>query len=309
MKVLRFLMFDFLDYFDGLLIVIMKYCFCLLLLAVLFSCNQQEDRSFEKAWMYEGEQTKEEQLENIFKYGGSMEYGFNGASFLNLQPNGNFTSYFSAFDYGNWKLKDSSLLLTDHNNGLLVLDVKKLDAKEMICLNRSNHKVYRFQGFNNSFSSQGESPFSLANNQWRIKAVYKEEDPQIQSRLKNHFKWWEKYFSWALKNKMQVLDIRSTPSVLQMYANGFELKYYDRQFPEWKTIFYDTADCWRAYEMVYYLMYQKNIKWPKTENRFEAFVSAFQQLQQWMDIDPKTYMASQDSSKMKTISRKEATEK
>lgn len=259
--------------------------------------------------MYEGEQTKQEQLENIFRYGGSMEYGFSGACFLNLQPDGNFSSYFSAFDYGKWRLRDSSLVLTDHNDGILVLDVKKLDRKEMICLNRSNHKVYRFNGFNNIFSSDAESPFSIANNEWRIRAAHKENDPQIQTRLKNHFRWWEKYFSWALKNKMEVLDIRSTPSVLDMYANGFELKYYDQQFPEWKTIFYDSSNCWRAYEMVYYLMYKKNIQWPKTENRFEAFVSAFQQLQQWMDIDPKTYLANQDSSKERTVRKAETGKK
>jgi hypothetical protein len=174
----------------------------------------------------------------------------------------------------------------------------------MVCVNKSNHKVYWFNGFENAVPSEAESPFSVHNNLWRIKAMHKESDIEIRARLKNHFKWWEKYFAWALKNKMKVLDIRSTASVLDMYANGFELKYYDYEFPEWKTIFYDTADCWRAYEMVYYLMYQKNVNWPKTENRFESFVSAFKQLQEWMDMDPKTYLPARDSTTLRTASQK-----
>jgi len=210
----------------------------LLILSLIFvSCKSTPRPSFEKAWIYKDDLAKEEQLEDIFKYGGSPEYGFSAASFMNLQPDGKFTSYFSAYDYGEWKLQDSTLILTNHIKDKLRLDVKKLDPKQMVCVNKSNHKVYRFNGFSNSFSSDAESPFSIANNVWRTKANHKESDLEIRARLKNHFKWWEKYFAWAFKNKMQVLDIRSTASILDMYANGFELKYYDRQFPEWKNIF------------------------------------------------------------------------
>lgn len=273
----------------------MKYVFLLLLTVVQISCTYEEKRSFDKAWFYKDDLSREEQLENIYSYGGTAEYGFTGASFLDLRPDGNFTSYFTAFDYGTWKLSDSTIILTDHNRGRMVLDVKKLEKRQMICLNQSTRKVYRFNGFENATSSPGESPFSIENNRWRVPAAQPETDDALRSRLKNHFRWWESYFTWALHNKLKVLDIRSTPSVLEMYANGFELKYYDYQFPEWKHIFHDTSDCWRAYQMVYYLMYQKNIHWPKTENRFEGFVSAFRQLQEWMDIDPRTYLPPRNS--------------
>jgi hypothetical protein len=283
----------------------MKLYYLLILSVVFLSCKSNEKSSFEKAWFYNDDLSKDEQTEDVFKYGAAPEYGFTGASFMNLQPNGKFTSYFTAFDYGDWKLEDSSLVLTNHNKGKLILDVKNLDSKQMVCINKSNHKVYRFNGFPNTFSKEIESPFSIANNLWRVKANHKESDAEIRRRLKNHFKWWEKYFSWGLNNKMQVLDIRSTASVLDMYGNGFELKYYDQQFPEWKNIFYDTSNCWRAYEIVYYLMYKKNIDWPETENRFETFVSAFKQLQQWMDIDPKTYLPAKDSTNFHAVSKRE----
>lgn len=283
----------------------MKFFYLLIFSLILFSCKSGEDVSFEKVWFYDDDLSAEKQKENISKYEGGNEYFFSAASFLNLQPEGKFTSYFTAFDYGTWKLRDdSTLLLTSHNKGRLTLEVKLLDAKHMICLNKSNQKVYRFNGFKNEFTADAESPFAIANNLWRVKASHKESDAELSSRLKNHFRWWEKYFSWGLNNKLKVLDIRSTPSVLDMYANGFELKYYDYQFPEWKNIFYDTANSWRAYEMVYYLMYKKDIDWAKTKNRFEGFVSAFQQLQQWMDIDPKTYLATKDSGAIQIVNKK-----
>ena len=274
----------------------MRLCYLLIFSVILFSCKSEEEASFEKVWFYDDDLSAEKQMENISKYGGGSEYSFSAASFLNLQPEGKFTSYFTAFDYGSWKLQDSTLVLTSHNKGKLLLEVKMLNPRQMICMNKSNEKVYRFNGFKNEFPSDGESPFSLANNLWRVKAGYKESDAELASRLKNHFRWWEKYFSWGLNNKLQVIDVRSTPSVLDMYANGFELKYYDYQFPEWKNIFYDTSNCWRAYEMVYYQMYKKDIDWPKTKNRFEGFVSAFKQLQQWMEADPKTYLPPKDSA-------------
>jgi len=269
----------------------------LILSAVCFiSCKTGDKPSFERVWIYDDDLSTKKQLEDVYRYGNTMEYGFGAASFLNLAPDGKFTSFFSAFDQGNWKLEDSTLVLTNHKKGKLFLEVRRLDSKQMVCINKSNRKVYRFNGFNNVFASDSESPFSATNNRWRIKAGHKESDAELRSRLKNHFHWWEKYFSWGLNNKMKVLDIRSTASVLNMYANGFELQYFDNQLPEWKNIFYDSANCWRAYEMVYYLLYKKDIDWPKTENRFEGFVSAFKQLQQWMDIDPKTYLPAKDTT-------------
>jgi len=150
--------------------------------------------------------------------------------------------------------------------------------------------VYRFSGLPNDFTATAQNPFSVENNQWRIKAKHKESDSELRARLKNHFSFWEKYFAWGLTGKIDYLDIRSTPSLLKMYGNGFQLEYYENLFPEWKNSFYDTADCRIAYEHLYYKMYEKNIKWPDTKNRFERFVAAFHQLQGWMDESPSPYV-------------------
>lgn len=268
----------------------MRFCYALLIAAFLFSCisSNKGKASLEKIWIFDEDRVRSGNTDDL-KYG-NLEYNFTSASFLNLQKDGNFTSNFTAFDHGTWQLQDSTLVLINQKNIRLPLDIKQLRPSTLICVNKRNNRVYRFIGYTPSYTSDDESPFSIASNQWRIKARKKETDVEIAARLKNHFKFWEKYFQWGLDTKLEVLDITSTPSVLDMYANGFKLRYFDEQSPDWQNIFYDSANCWRAYEMVYYQMYEKKINWPKTENRFETFVSAFKQLQQWMDTDPKTYL-------------------
>ena len=189
------------------------------------------------------------------------------------------------------------LILVNRKKDILELQVNKLDDNELVCTNKMKRTVYRFKGLPNSFSSKAENPFSLANNLWRIKPVKRETDVQLRKRMKNHFTYWKHYFAMGLKNEIEVLDIGSTPSLFKLYGNGIQLEYYDNLFPEWKNCFYDSTDCRMAYENVYYKMYQKKIKWPDTENRFERFVAAFSQLEQWMDEKTSPYVRSANAQK------------
>lgn len=268
----------------------MRNSYCLILLLwFLVSCADKKD-PLVKVWQYNDTQDSKEQLEDYYKYGGTMEYRLTAANFMDLQPDSTYTSYFSFFDYGKWFFKNGSLILVSHNRQIIKLQVNKVSNTELICTNKIKQKVYRFNGLPNNFSATVEDPFSVANNHWRIKAKHKESEAELRARLKNHFSFWEKYFAWGLKNKIDYLDVRSTPSILKMYGNGFELEYYDNLFPEWKNNFYDTADCRMAYENLYYKMYEKNIHWPDTKNRFERFVAAFNQLQGWMDEKMSPYV-------------------
>lgn len=91
----------------------MRIYFLLVVSVVFFSCKTKTKPSFEKVWFYNDEFS----TQDVFKYGGSPEYGFSNASFVNLQPDGKFTSYLTAFDYGDWILRDSTLILTSHKKG------------------------------------------------------------------------------------------------------------------------------------------------------------------------------------------------
>jgi hypothetical protein len=205
-----------------------------------------------------------------------------GSDFINLQPDSTYTSYLMGYDYGRWYYKDSLLILVNHNKRPLELVVNKVDDEELVCTDKMQNILYRFFGYPNKFTSNAQNPFSLENNQWRMKASHKESDVEITARLSNHFKYWEKYFAWGEQTNINTLDYTSTPGPFKLYGNGFALEYLDKQVPQWKESFYDTTDCRKAYEKLYYLMVEKDIQWPKTTDRCKRFVSAFQQLQEWM---------------------------
>jgi hypothetical protein len=277
----------------------MKKCLPIIFLVLLASCTANENQ-LAKAWIYNDEQTGEGR--EIVQDHSGPAHQFSAANFIDLQPDSTYTAYFTSFDHGKWYFKENNVILVNSKKQVSEFAVNKVDGKEMICTGRADHITLRLNGYKNKFEGAVDNPFSVENNRWRLKPSHPESDKEISERLKDHFRFWEKYFQWGIDSKVSYLDVRSTPSVLKMYGNGFELEYFDNQFPEWKNNFYDSADCWKAYEKIYYLMYQKNVKWPKTKNRFEGFVSAFQQLQQWMDIDPKTYMKNTDT--LKAVSRK-----
>ena len=273
-----------------------RYCYGLLLcIATAFvSCMAKKD-PLVKAWIYNDSQDKDEQLQNIYTYGGTMEYGLTAANFIDLQPDSTYTSYLSYFDEGKWYFKNNTLILVNHSRQIIELRVDKVDDKELICTNKMKKKVYRFSAAPNHFTSASQNPFSVENNRWRIKARHQESEAELRARLKNHFSFWEKYFAWGLNENIEYLDVRNTPSLLKLYGNGFELQYYEYLYPEWKNIFYDSTDCRVAYENMYYKMYEKSVKWPDSKNRFERFVSAFRQLQGWMDERMSPYVKLRQS--------------
>jgi hypothetical protein len=252
---------------------------CLLMLA---GCGAKKDPLI-NAWIYDDNLSDEQQQENARLYHSHEDYLLTAANFIDLQPDSTYTAYLFYYDFGKWYFKDQELILVSHNKKIREWSVKKVDGKRLVCMDKAKNLVYRFDGYGNSFKTPGENPFSRENNLWRMKATHKESDSEIAGRLKNHFKFWEKYFAWGLHNGVRYLDVRNVPGVLKLYGNGFQLYYYSEELPEWRNAFYDSADSWKAYEKIYYTMAAKRIQWPETKDRFKIFISAFQQMQGWMD--------------------------
>lgn len=204
--------------------------------------------------------------------------GLNPSNFLVLQEDGHYTKDFGRFEYGQWKYSGDQLLLTDQNNEKSALTVNYLTAKEMQ-LGPAKGPLDNFERQLAGTGDDNENPFSLTNNRWRIRANAKENEQQIRMRLFNHFQFWERYFSWALKHKIDYIDVRSTPTLIKIYGNGFTLKPSDDLPPSWRRYFFDEADCLLANELVQKVFQSGNIAWPHTDNRFVLFISAFQQLE------------------------------
>ncbi|HEV3250051.1 MAG TPA: hypothetical protein VGZ71_03810, partial [Puia sp.] len=233
------------------------------LLLLFTSCHSRNGR-IEKVWFY------------VYSSDSSADRDttLTPASFINLQKDGSYTKDFGRFEFGKWVLKDKLLQLTDYKNETSNLSFN-YTGDNMIQIGLPNRALNNFESM--SVANGSQNPFSKDNNLWRIPASKKESDAELKGRLLNHFKFWETYFNWALDNELNTIDVRSTPTLLKIYGNGFALKSYDQLPKEWKLIFYDEEDCQKANDQLKYFIENNTIGWPHTENKYKMFISAFQQ--------------------------------
>jgi hypothetical protein len=204
------------------------------------------------------------------------------ASFLYLKTDGSYTRDFGKFDYGTWKLEKSELVLSSKTNQRIIFPIKKFFNNELQ-LTSAKGTVLNFESQPGKFLLTSDDPFSVENNQWRVPATKKETDAQIKNRLRNHCRFNEAYFKWALDNDLNIVDVRSTPSPIKIYANGFALKEFDDLPATWRSYFFDKEDCLKANAMIKNIFEKGTIGWVHTDNRYKMFISAFQQLQEQLN--------------------------
>lgn len=221
----------------------------------------------------------------FFTYGSGTAVGkdslLNPASFLELRPDGSYTSDFGTFDYGTWLKKDRQLILTNHLHEKTSYPLALTSSGEMQ-LTLTGGYLASFESHPIPSMKQKEDPFSLFNNRWRIPATHKENDAEIRLRLFNHCQFWEAYFRWALNKGFNTVDVRSTPTPIKIYGNGFTLKSTQDLPAEWVSFFYDADDCQKASNIIKDIFQHKTIAWAHTDNKFKMFLSAFHQLQTFL---------------------------
>jgi hypothetical protein len=207
----------------------------------------------------------------------AQNHGLSPTSFLCIRTDGTYTRDFGIFDYGNWTYKDGSLSLTSKRNQTATLHIQSLTSNEM-SFELYGNKL-NFDGQSLPAENVSEDPFALDNNAWRIPASQKENDEAIRKRLRNHCRFWEVYFTWALKTKQESLDVRSTPTPIKIYGNGFALKSVEDEPGRWKSYFFDEDDCKKSYDILTKILEQHGIALAHTDNRYKMFIGAFQQLE------------------------------
>ncbi|WEK35715.1 MAG: hypothetical protein P0Y53_24785 [Candidatus Pseudobacter hemicellulosilyticus] len=203
--------------------------------------------------------------------------------FINLQKDTRYTSYMGSIDYGEWSVDGKYIVLKNVKGKARRIYVHKIGEKEMaLDLEPANEdkSVNYFEGTVSPYKDDINDPFTMENNRWRIPPVKKETAEEIVDRLKNHFRYWEKYFDWGLKTGKNSLDVRSLRGPLKMYGNGFELVPFENWPDEWKACFFDEEDQQAAYDKLLHFMQTERIAWSKTDHKFKMFISAFQQVQQ-----------------------------
>lgn len=203
--------------------------------------------------------------------------------FINLQSKGKYTANLGSFEHGNWSVEDKILVLKPSGGKTRKILIKRLTDKEMVVDMEPTNEFQSasvFEGTKNPLKDDDENPFSYTNNKWRIKATHKESRQEVTDRLVNHFRYWEQYFRWGLKSDKTSLDVRSLPSPLKMYGNGFALMPVDKWPEEWSRNFYDDTDRQVAFDKIRWTLRNKSVKWPESGHKFKQFVSAFEQMQQ-----------------------------
>jgi hypothetical protein len=203
------------------------------------------------------------------------------ASFIELRPDGSYTRDFGEFDYGNWTQKDQQLVLSSYQHRTDILTLGNVTLKEMQ-LTLSKGVSGNFDGLPLPGDKASEDPFSVDNNRWRIHALHKESTAEIRHRLYNHCQFWEAYFKWALDKSLSSVDVRSTPTAIKIYGNGFGLKPMEELPAAWRAYFYDKEDCQRAHDIIQDIFEHKTLGWAHSDNKYKMFISAFQQMENFL---------------------------
>lgn len=246
-----------------------KSLFCSIILITLFQFGCLSSKNeLTGLWIYAYN------VGNDFRGKGNIP----ATSFICINEDGKYTRDFGYFEYGQWQKQDTLLVLTGTKKRINCI-VKNYTQRELQ-LAIEGGAVIAFEKLPGKFDDESLNPFSTAHNKWRIPASKKETEQQLKARLRNHCRFYETYFKWALDNKLQTLDVRGTPSLLKIYGNGFELKTFDQLPESWKSYFYDEEDCKKASDIMNDVFRKKDIIWGNTDNRYKMFLSAFQQLQQ-----------------------------
>lgn len=200
-------------------------------------------------------------------------------SFIALHADGTYTMDFGRFDYGKWRTDFRRLLLKDHDNNVKVYRIH-FGGPSQLRLIASDGCTASFDALPSSFPAPSDDPFAVQNNRWRMPATHPESVDELKARLLNHCHFWELYFTWALKDEIEYVDVRSTPTLLKIYGNGAVLKNFDDLPQRWKEYFYDEKDCRQANQIIGELFDAGRIKLQHEKNRYKLYISLFRQLQQ-----------------------------
>jgi hypothetical protein len=245
--------------------ILKKIFIPVIIILIAFGCKNSGEKS--TLWMYTHYSTTSE----------GKEVDFPPTSFLWLDSNGSYTRDFGTFDYGTWLISGKKLILINQQKRLVSYEISAND--KIMRLLPDPTTIINFESRPLDETDPAANPFSLKHNLWRIKPKARETDSSLVKRLANHCQFWEAYFTWALTNNLSLIDVRSTPTPIKIYSNGFALKTSKELPAAWADYFYDDRDCLRSNTILEEVVKKNNIAWSQTDNKYKLFISAFQQMQ------------------------------
>lgn len=257
----------------------MNKLLCLMALCLLLSACESRRERMTRVWFFTVADFGDGGAPTNYAADADNPMNLSPESFLNLQADGHYTSYFGRYDEGEWSLRENKVLELASGRGTRSSFDIEYAGRNMKLYYAPRAARYTFQPYASAGDKEEGNPFSHRNNYWRIKPAQKESDAQVRARLVNYFHYWELYFKWGEKSGLTTLTVNA-PGPLRLYGNGFELIPFEEEPYDWKNHFFDTADAHRAYDQLHGLVAKRLIQWPNTDNRFVMFASVFQQMQQ-----------------------------
>lgn len=236
--------------------------------------DNDTDKALSKVWMYQPGTSKNDAIDSLLSY----------TNFLELRPDGEFSSYLGKFATGRWSFEPEKqkLQLALEGGRILDIPVGKDDSGRLI-LKLPALAIPRFSPYpipGGIFHP--DDPFAPANNQWRVPARTRENRRQLLQRLESHCHFWVAYFKWADDNEVELQDLRSIPSPIKIYGNGFGLTHFKDEPHRWTANFYDSTDARNAYDLLRGVFARNDIRWPKTDNDYKRFAGGFLQVEEWL---------------------------
>ncbi|PZF73962.1 hypothetical protein [Taibaiella soli] len=200
-------------------------------------------------------------------------------AYFNLRADGSYTGYLpDYFDYGHWKYRNESGILTLTSERPITLYNKKwvfevsnyannlfnahitgfnnlLDQRipndanrERITFRMANDLV--FQKEKVQYDAQHD-PYSLANSRWRLHPDHEESCAEIKERIINHLNHLALIFEGYKNHKDDdVIQADHSPNPFIMAVNGVQLQSYASISQSYNNTFFNRANEYEAYHLL-----------------------------------------------------------
>ena len=286
-----------------------------LILATIFSCNDDADKAGDKKETIFNKDEKKE-FDNRLVYLDTAENMFNllcqgwamaddVEALESMDENSKFeipyrSVYFAAngtfvknprnaMDYGNWHYDDDKKTITLNysvEKGKDIYKIASLAADELILVNAGINTTtnLKFISPGKRLANAADEPFDLQNNRWRIKPGKKETDAAIKQRLKENIHFFILFYTSVIIKDDKAVSFWGLPSCFKWYGGGIFLKKIDELKENWIDCFYNREQAMKAYIQAEKLLAEK-YEWPKGErNWLKQNLAVLEQMYKKIDV-------------------------
>lgn len=123
------------------------------------------------------------------------------------------------------------------------------DEKMITLVNSKALTKKVFSKFGEPTKDSRKEPYSISNNEWRIKPAYKENDEQLKNRLAGYFQHVIYVLEASEESGLNVVSLEFSMGIIKIYNSAIGIISYNKVPEYWISSFYDETDARKAYDM------------------------------------------------------------